>query len=224
MSVAGFASHLLRDSTQRKHLVRWLGSLRKNYLLERRKPWIVFDALDFLESIPLNGARVFEYGSGGSTLYWLARGAECVSIEHDQVWYAMMRERLKDTGRIDYRLVRPQPSPEGGSGDPSDPDDYSSDDAAFAGQSFRSYVTQIDAFPSEYFDVVLIDGRARPSCVKHSVPKVKIGGSIILDNADRGYYLAHTKQYLLDFVTREFVGAGPVSEFFTRTHVYSRLR
>ncbi len=224
MSVARFASHLLRSPTQRKHIFRWLGSLRANYLLDHRTPWIVFDAIDFMESIPLEGKRVFEYGSGGSTLFWLKRGAECVSIEHDVRWHELIRDRLKDASRIDYRLVRPEPTQDRGTADPADPDRYASDDPSFSDQSFKNYVCQIDAFPDASFDVVLIDGRARPACIKHSVSKVKVGGFIILDNAERTYYLAQTKDRLVNFKRREFVGAGPISQFFTRTDIYARLR
>src|SRR5258706_9183602 len=120
MSVARFTSQLLRSPTQRKHLFRWLGSLRENYLLNHRTPWIVFDAIDFMKSISLEGKRVFEYGSGGSTLFWLKRGAECVSVEHDEQWYGVMRDYLKDATRIDYRLVRPEAALDPGSADPAD--------------------------------------------------------------------------------------------------------
>jgi len=198
--------------------------LRENYLLNHRTPWLVFDAIDFMKSVSLEGKRVFEYGSGGSTLFWLKRGAECVSVEHDEQWYGVMRDYLKDATRIDYRLVRPEAALDPGSADPADPGSYVSDDRAFSGQSFKDYVCQIDEFPDLSFDVVLIDGRARPSCIKHSVPKVKVGGAIILDNAERTYYLAKAKDRLANFERREFFGAGPISQFFTRTEIYERLR
>lgn len=51
-------------------------------------PWWTFDAADavegFLASRP--AARVFEWGSGASTV-WLAKRSGCVvSIEHDAAW------------------------------------------------------------------------------------------------------------------------------------------
>ena len=50
------------------------------------------------------------------------------------------------------------------------------------------YASVIDRFPDGYFGLVFVDGRSRPSCVKHSIPKIKSGGFLILDDADRNYY------------------------------------
>lgn len=171
--------------------------------------------------------RVFEYGSGGSTLFWLRYGALYVSIEHDLDWYSLVRQRLtpEQEHLIDYRLVLPELVKDSGwQGDPADPESYTSSDEPFYGYSFRKYVTQIDAFPNEYFDFILIDGRARPSCIKHSVPKVKVGGLLVLDNADRSYYTSKTQVYLQDFFLHEFYGVGPLVREMWKTNIYKRER
>ncbi|MDM8553379.1 hypothetical protein QUF75_01430 [Desulfococcaceae bacterium HSG7] len=72
--------------------------------------------------------------------------------------------------------------------DPADPYAYISDDERVKGMSFQKYVCSIDQYPNEYFDVVLIDGRARPSCIYRGINKVSNGGLLILDNADCAYY------------------------------------
>jgi hypothetical protein len=213
---------LLRDATQRKYAFRWLESLQMDYFLNTRQPWLVFEAIDFLNSLSLEGKRVFEYGSGGSTLYWLSRRMECVSIEHDPEWYESVRSRLSPSMEIDYRLVPPEgPNPEREL-DISDPMLYLSSGAAFRRYSFKNYANQIDGFPPDYFDVVLVDGRARPSCIMHSAGRVKVKGLLILDNADYSYYTAKTHKYLQNFFCSSFYGAGPAGYQMWRTDIYVR--
>jgi len=184
MDLVRSAFHLLHNSTQRKHFFRWLESLKMDYFLNKKQPWLVFDAIDFLNSLPLENKRVFEYGSGGSTLYWLSRNMLSVSVEHDPGWFELVRVHLEISMEMDYRLVQPQKSVAKVSLDIADPLLYLSGDTRFQGYNFKNYASQIDTFPDEYFDVVLVDGRARPACIMHSAPKVKVNGLLILDNAD----------------------------------------
>lgn len=222
MSFMRFTLCLLRNSNQRKHVFRWLRSLRKDYLLKKKQPWLVFDAIDFLNSLSLKGNRVFEYGSGGSTLCWLNHGAECVSIEHNPDWYNLMKPRLEGMVGIDQRLVLPEPAEDKDARDIADPGLYLSEDVLFRGYNFRNYVCQIDPFPDNYFDIVLIDGRARPSCIMHSVTKVKVGGMLILDNSDRDYYLERVSALLCNYDRKTFRGATPGVSWFTETSVFTR--
>ena len=217
-----FTLCLLRNSTQRKHVFRWLRSLRKDYLINKKQPWLVFDAIDFLNSLPLKVNRVFEYGSGGSTLFWLNQGAECVSIEHNPDWYKLMHPRFEGMDRIDYRLVLPEPAENKEARDIADPNLYLSEDVLSQGYNFRNYVCQIDPFPDNYFDIVSVDGRARPSCIIHACKKVKVGGLLILDNSDREYYLRMTAILLQDFDQRIFRGVTPGVTLFTETSVFTR--
>jgi hypothetical protein len=215
---------IARSPTQRKHLVRWLRSLRRGYLLDEPSPWITFDAIDYISDFIARqrGAaplRVFEYGSGGSTRFWQAHGAECVSIEHDPEWFATVHSRI-DPARVEHRLVTTEPAEGDAGGDPADPTAYVSGGSGFRGQTFRRYVGAIDAFPDAYFTIVLIDGRARPSCVKHAGPKIRPGGLLVLDNAELEYYTRQTGPYLRDFRGIEFRGALPTTLAFTQTNVY----
>jgi hypothetical protein len=220
-----FILHLLCCSTQRKRIFRWLKSLQPDYLLDHPSPWLTFDAIEFLKPRLREGMRVFEYGSGGSTLFWLRYGALCVSIEHDPDWYSVVRKRLTPKHKIDYRLILPELMNDSDwQGDPADPESYTSSDETFQRYSFRKYVTQIDAFPDQYFDLILIDGRSRPSCVMHSVPKVKVGGLLVLDNADRSYYTSKTQVYLQDFFLHEFYGVGPFGREMWKTNIYKQER
>ena len=214
---------ILASQSQRKHLLRWLGSRRQDYVLDAAVPWLTFDAIDALRRRLPPNAVVFEYGSGGSTLFWLKHGAHCTSVEHDALWFALVGQRVGSNARLDYRLVPPDAEqPACTDQDAADPKAYYSADAAFRQHTFKTYARQIDEFPNEHFDVVLVDGRARPSCLMHAAPKVKRGGLLILDNAERDYYTTRTKSYLRDFERAEFFGAGPSVNAMWRTDIYGR--
>lgn len=221
-----FILKIIRNSTQRKHLLAWMkSSLQEDYLLRQKQPWLPFDVIDVLNFMDLDSKRVFEYGSGGSTLYWLDAGALCVSIEHDPSWFEIVKQHINFSLQIDYRLVSPELRTQAEKiFDPANPDVYISDDESFRDYTFQNYASQIDEFPDEHFDLILIDGRARASCIKHSVTKIKVGGMIIVDNADRNYYFTQTSHYLDNFTKREFLGIGPLNQYLWKTDIYIRAR
>jgi hypothetical protein len=213
---------LLSNSKQRRHILRWIISLQSDYMVRYRQPWITFDAIDFLTNYNLRNKRVFEYGSGGSTLFWLDKGAICVSIEHDQLWYQKMINVIGDQERADYRFIGSESdiSDPSITKDYSDPDQYISSQYTIQKSQYKKYVQQVDEFDDGFFDLILIDGRARPSCIKHSWPKVKSGGLLILDNADREYYTKKTTVFLQNFECMEFLGAVPNTPIMSLTNIY----
>jgi hypothetical protein len=215
---------VLSKPRQAKHLPLWLKSQAEDYLLEEPCPWLTFDAIQFLSQRLWAGMRVFEYGSGGSTLYWVFHGASCISIEHDQAWHARVRECLTPGANVDYRLVPPEQVEDADwQSDPADPDAYASSVSEYHHHSFHRYATQINEFEDEWFDLVMVDGRARPSCIKHSVSKVKIGGMLCVDNSDRSYYFHGTSNLLKDYQAIEFSGVGPLSDVMWKTTIFIRL-
>lgn len=215
-----FLARLLASRRDRRYALRWARTLKPDYLLREAMPWLTFPAIDALELIDLKGKRVFEYGSGGSTAYWLRRDAQCVSVENDAQWYERIRRLLEPSAALDYRFVPPE---EGVSAtDPADPAAYGSASPEQRTNTFRRYCAQIDAFPDRSFDLVLIDGRARPSCIRHAAPKVREGGWLILDNSDRPYYLERTAADLAGFDRHELPGPVPVSAWLTSTAMFQR--
>ena len=83
----------------------------------------------------------------------------------------------------------------------------------------------IDQYPDEYFDIILIDGRARPSCFQYSFQKLKIGGLIILDNADIDYYYyIHETLNSELWIKYDFVGAGGYVSQFWQTCIWKKIK
>ena len=220
MSFAGdvrFFLSLVRRPGDRRDARRWWRMRYEDAPMRFEIPWLPLPAIDVLEALDRRGARVFEYGSGGSTLYWLRRGASVVSVEHDERWFAALAPRVR---AADYRLVLPEAGT--ASADPADPAAYASSDPASESRTFRAYAQSIDAFPDGTFDIVLVDGRARPSCIVHAAPKVKPHGLLIVDNADREHYFARTKEALREFAMRVVAGATPGSPARTPAALLTR--
>lgn len=222
-----FLKQILQYPTQWKYLHCLYKSMSKDYLLDAPSPWLTFGAIDYIrryisDTVRRGSFRVFEYGSGGSTIYWLHHNAQCTSIEHDTIWHSLISNRIDKKSHADYRLCMPQPDISDKPCNPSDPESYASGDVEFMGYSFRQYVQQIDSFPDDYFDIVLIDGRARPSCIKHSYRKVKKGGLLVIDDTDRKDYLEKTAVFFEQYDHVVYRGLKPSILSFAETSVYMR--
>jgi hypothetical protein len=64
-------------------------SVRQNIPLDKNNhplPLYTYPAIEYLNSINFKGKKIFEFGSGNSTIYWLEQGADVVSVEHNPNW------------------------------------------------------------------------------------------------------------------------------------------
>jgi len=166
-------------------------------------PWINYRAIEHLDNLISPGTRIFEYGSGASTAYWVKRGCVVTSVEHDRDFFGKIGA---ETGRH-AAVVLLEPKAERNPSDHAPASLHSFHSSDFPGFSFEDYVRFIDRFPDESFDLILIDGRARPSCINSAVGKVKRGGVLVLDNSDRKHYLEEAAVLLQNWPRKTFRGA-----------------
>lgn len=213
-----------------KYFDRWKKSQQKELapILERR-PWMTFQSAFLLDKELSPGSSVFEYGSGGSTLHFLDRGATVVTVEDDPNWYEFLTDKIEKDGLAKNwtgLLKAPAPPVMPGENDASDPDCYTSNSKKYRNYDFTDYVRAIDHYPDRSFDIVVVDGRSRPSCIKHAVDKVKVGGCLVLDNTERDYYLSEkTLRHLVNFkVILDEFGPTPGLLWFTKTTVWRRVQ
>lgn len=185
-------------------------------------PWLPYLVTEYLKT--LKPKRVFEWGSGASTLFWVELGVgQLVSIEHDLEWYEKIKPDLLDW--IDYRYI---PFEEGEiCGDKSDPCCYKSGSTQLGAVNFKKYASVIDDYG--IFDLILIDGVARPSCLAHAFSHVRPGGCIVLDNTgDRPYYLERTSEMFGNYETGwesiKFMGYGPILDYKWETTIFINKR
>ncbi len=178
--VRSHAAFIRRDPGALRDFPAWCRSfLTGRTPLASARPWINFPAQAWLGLTLTSAARVFEYGSGGSTVYFSRRAATVVSVEHDRSWHVAVSDVLVRAGRANCALLLMPPEPLPANTETA----YRS--AAWPGWSFERYVRTIDVYPNGTFDLVFIDGRARAACIPHALPKICPGGHLMVDNTDR---------------------------------------
>jgi len=188
-----------------RHLRRWRESLQPGRNpLEDQVPWVTFDSLRRLGALVRPGFRVLEYGLGGSTRYFLNKGCVLHSVEHDPEWFARVRGLVGEREAWTPVLVEPEPCALGG--DPG----CRSESAGYENLSFSRYVGVIESLADRSFDLVLVDGRARVPVALKAAAKVKPGGILILDNAERIRYRPIHQYFAREEWRQErFPGPGP---------------
>ena len=206
-----------------KYFLKWKNLANSNSI-EARLPWISFPVISFLESNVSKNTKVFEYGGGGSTLFFTERAGEVVTVEHNKEWFNILSNRIKNTYNWKGIFIEPEVMQDDNITDISNPDEYISSEKEFENKSFYKYASCIDNYSDNYFDVVLVDGRARPSCIKHAIVKIKKGGYLILDNADRDYYTQYFKKILSEEfeIVINYSGPTPFCTWFNRTSVWKK--
>jgi hypothetical protein len=212
---------------QLKYFSRWKKSQDKNTSsVKEEQPWITFKTIDYLKKNVTEQFRVFEYGGGGSTLFFVKRAKEVITVENNEEWFAILSEMMAKKKYQNWKgnFIKGQSGDYVTAPDISNPDHYSSDDASSKGMNYYNYASAIDAYADNYFDLVLVDGRSRPSCMKHAIPKIKKGGLLILDNSDRDYYHTYFKQIISEqFITIiDEAGPGPYSMDFSKTSIWKK--
>ena len=144
-------------------------------------PWWTFAATDwvagFLRSRP--AAVTFEYGAGASTVWLARRCARVHSVEHDQRWAETVSRLVSPHANVTLAVVPPEPGPA--------PPRYRSQKEGWRDVSFERYVRAIDAVPGQ-FDLIVVDGRCRASCLEAAVPRLAPGGVVVFDNTFRRRY------------------------------------
>ena len=157
-------------------------------------PWLTYPVIFFLERKLKPDMRVFEYGSGNSTLWWSKHVSSIVSCEHYLVWYESFKKNIPSNVEYIYcELV------DGG--------EYS--------KVIKRY--------QNIFDIIIIDGRDRVNCIKNSLGALTDNGIVIVDNTERDAY-REAFQYLLSngFKRIDFQGLSPGNIYNECTSIFYR--
>ena len=170
--------------------------------LDLEIPWFSYSAVDFLRNFLRTRMTVFEYGSGGSTLFCARRVRSVVSIEDNSAWFARVSERLEREGinNVSLELV---------------PFDFKQPDGFEASGYFR-------AIERGKFDVIIIDGseewtHVRPICFEKAESQVEPGGVIVVDDSWRYPELRQKNRARRH---RVFQSVGPCRPGVTSTDVF----
>lgn len=170
-------------------------------------PWWTLDSTslvdEFLSARP--GARVFEWGSGASTIWLEKRAAEVFSVEYDPEWAELMQTIVGPGTTVVQVSASNDTHPKVPSGM-----------WGHKGLDYSAYVAAIDAVEGE-FDLIVIDGRARTACLDKAVERLSPDGVIVFDNTNRARYQRALDSIDSRFETTTTSGLTPALPWSTQT-------
>lgn len=124
-------------------------------------PWMNYSVIHLLSQRLQKDSRVFEYGSGASTMFWAEKCHSVVSVEYDAKWFDIINEHVSKISNA--RLIH---LPEG-----------------------PGYIESISTIEENtHYDLVIVDGRERVACSKFALPFLSEKGVLILDDSRRAHY------------------------------------
>ena len=194
-------------------------------------PWFTYSAISFLERELTPDLAMFEYGGGQSSLYWANRLRKLVSVDHDPAFGSLIRPMLPahatfqivaENAPLSDRLAHLMTEL------PTFADPGRTIQTYRSGQlnlDFRSYGLQILEYPSNSFDVVVINGMARNLSTWAAIRHFQRNGFIIFDNSDRDFY--RDAYHLLEeagYRRIDFRGIGPINPYEWCTSVFYQHR
>lgn len=199
---------------KKPQLIKFLVSWRKDLNVKNASaPWLTYEAIGWLDNYLTKDMMVFEWGSGGSTIYIAKKVKKIISVEHDAQWYTKVSGMLKknDIANCEYILKEPAIAKN---------KNYRSSDKRYVGFDFEAYCKTINAFPDTMFDVIIIDGRARPSCILHATNKIRAGGCLIIDDSERAEYVPAMHMLTRKWTRKDFFGPKPYTSLFEQTSIF----
>lgn len=151
-------------------LAHWL----KKTPLDLELPWFSYAAIDFLKTFLRPQMSVFEYGTGGSTVFFARKVRTVTSTEDNIIWLQKVEQHLNKAALtnvvLQHRLF-----------DFKNPVNF--ENSAY-----------LHSVPAQKFDVIVVDGReeflglensvqVRPTCFYYAENFVKPGGIIVVDDS-----------------------------------------
>ena len=191
----------------------------KKLHINEELPWITRESFHFINSVLSDNLSIFEFGSGGSSIFFLKRAKHFVSVEHNSDWYQKVSHLINSKNysrkKIDYFLRESSGQIE---------ENYisiSDKELELISNFYDDYISVIDSYSDNYFDLIIIDGKSRIKALDKSIPKLKCGGYLIFDNADRIHYQKRLKE-INDWMVLESYGPTIFDMSFNQTNVYQK--
>ena len=162
--MAGFRAYrsFIQDRKTYLHVTGWWESARRGYPCNAQGepvPWMNYAVTALLEERLKSTFRLFEFGSGYSTMFYARKVRSVTSVEHDEAWHAFVSRRVPENVELVYT----------------------------AEDEDGAYCRTIGAQQTKY-DVVIVDGRDRVNCLRQSLEHLADEGVVILDDSDRERY------------------------------------
>jgi hypothetical protein len=152
-------------------------------------PFYTPGAIRTIKKLLNKNSRVFEWGSGKSSLWFSKRVAEYICVEHDKLWFDEVLTTFNENKTQNAKIVYiPANKINDSYHWDKDWPHYKLLNHPPTKPEFRNYMMHIDNYPDKYFDCIVVDGRERVGCMLHALSKIKSDGFIIFDDSNRPRY------------------------------------
>ena len=140
-------------------------------------PWISYTAIRFFKKFLSPQSRVLEFGSGMSTIWFATHAGEVYSVEAYRPWYEKVDRMIQKRQFKNIHYT------------------FACTEDAYAG---------FVADDRKGFDLILVDGDWRSSCVSRASHMLRPGGILYLDNSDKDSAPQGGDMRLAEKLAREF--------------------
>jgi hypothetical protein len=189
--------HQLRNKNSYLYLTGWTRSIVENRPCQSDGsdvPWMNYSVITLIQGRLNKNMRLFEYGSGYSTLFFSKLVGDVVSVEYDLTWYGKISKELPKNAQVMF--VK------------NDVDG-----------SYCRAIHQVH----EFFDIVVVDGRDRVNCIKQALAKLNENGVLLLDDSQREYYQEGIDYAVRQgFKRLDIEGLKPAEHGVNRTTIFYR--
>lgn len=178
--------------------IGWIKSFNNQLPMDKDNhplPWVTYGFIDFISNRLDKNMDIFEYGSGNSTLWYGEKVKSVTSVEHDKNWFEKIHKNMSNNINLNYQELV-----------------YDGEYSRFANNLNKK------------FDIIIVDGRDRVNCIKHSLSSIKENGIIILDDSERGQY-KEGMNFLLNnnFKKIDFWGISPGLFYKKNTTIFYKI-
>ena len=184
---------------QDSYLVKtgYLQSFEKGFPVDLKMnplPWMNYPFLGFIKKRLNKTQKLFEYGSGYSTVFFAERLQSVTSVEYDKGWFEKAKEMTKAFHNTEIVFQ-----------------DLNDEYPKAIGKTERK------------FELIIIDGRKRVQCAINSFNHLQANGILILDDSNRKEYKEIWDFYLgKGFREITFEGLKPNGFSIDHTTVFYR--
>jgi predicted O-methyltransferase YrrM len=178
--------------------------IRPNSPIDMAVPWMSYGAINYLDKKVQRGWRVFEWGGGGSTIFFLERGCKVTTVESSAYWIGVLEEAAKNICTATLLEIR-----------------YIEAETRLK-KAIDNYIASVH--DGQSWDLVVVDGLeedyiTRVDCIKEIESSVRPGGLVVLDDSWRDQYL-EVPEILKGWRRTIFRGLGPARLGVTQTDIY----
>lgn len=164
-------------------------------------PLYTYPAIEYLQTLDFSGKRIFEFGSGNSTLFWLKKNAIVTSVENSINWFEDLSQEIGENPKHKFIFA--------------------------SGEEYYDAVLKDE----EKYDLIIIDGaQNRLESTKKAAKKIKEDGMLIVDNSDWFPNSTKFIRDELNFIQIDFYGFRPskyntsvTSIFFSRNSNFKTI-